>query len=235
MLAQLAAAQQRPDEAADLLAPLLEDEATATAALRRSAGLYALQAGRGEQALAQLRRALLASPDRAVLRGLMQLWQQRDDRDDARDTLEEALAVHPGAGDLWAARLSAGNAGDGRGRPGAGALAGGDARCCAAAGDGDVRPRPRWRSRRRGCACAAVAGPATGAPGRPASCSPNRCWPTIRRPHWSAPATPSPRRPRTRAASRCAAGTVACSTASAGRARLLPTGCRCMPRRRARG
>ena len=106
LLAQLAATQGRMDEAADLVAPLLEDEATATAALRRVGGLYALQAGRPEQALVHLRRALAAGPDRAVLQGLMQLWSAREDRDDAQATLEAALATHRDAGDLWAARLA---------------------------------------------------------------------------------------------------------------------------------
>jgi tetratricopeptide (TPR) repeat protein len=106
MLAQLAAAQGRVDEAADLVAPLVEDEASATPALRRIAGLYALQAGRADQALPHLRRALATRPDRAVLQGLMQLWRERDDGDDARATLEAALTIHRDAGDLWAVRLS---------------------------------------------------------------------------------------------------------------------------------
>ncbi|MBO9715829.1 MAG: tetratricopeptide repeat protein [Pseudoxanthomonas sp.] len=106
MLAQLAASQGRADEAADLVAPLVEDDATATPALRRIAGLYALQAGRGDEALRLLRRALATAPDRAVLQGLMHLWRERDDRDDARATLESALTIHRETGDLWAVRLA---------------------------------------------------------------------------------------------------------------------------------
>ena len=106
LLAQLAARQGRPDEAFERVAPLLADPATATPALRRAAGLHALQAGRGEEALEHLRAALSAGPDRAVLRGLMALWRERDDREDALATLEAALATSPASGDLWGARLA---------------------------------------------------------------------------------------------------------------------------------
>ena len=106
LLAQLAARQGRPDEAFERVAPLLADPATATPALRRAAGLHALQAGRGEEALEHLRAALSAGPDRAVLRGLMALWRERNDREDALATLEAALATSPASGDLWGARLA---------------------------------------------------------------------------------------------------------------------------------
>lgn len=106
MLAQLAARQGRFDEAADLVAPLLDDATGANPALRRIAGLYALQAGRTAQAQALLRSTLAAGPDRAVLQGLMLLWSRSGDRDDALATLEAALATHRDAGDLWAARLA---------------------------------------------------------------------------------------------------------------------------------
>ncbi len=106
LLAQLAARQGRFGEAADLVVPLTEDEAVANPALRRIAGLYALQAGRGEQALALLRATLAAGVDRAVLQGLMLLWNRSGDRADALATLEAALATHRDAGDLWAARLA---------------------------------------------------------------------------------------------------------------------------------
>jgi len=107
LLARVAAAQGRNDEAFELVAPLLEQAGTDTPALHRVAGLYALQAGRAEAALAHLRRALPAYPDdRAVLQGLMALWQARGDRDDAVATLEAALAARADAGALWAARLA---------------------------------------------------------------------------------------------------------------------------------
>ncbi|MBP8909149.1 MAG: tetratricopeptide repeat protein [Pseudoxanthomonas sp.] len=106
MLAQLAARQGQFDVAADLAAALVEDEASATPALRRIAGLYALQAGRDAQALSLLRQALASGPDRAVLEGLITLWRRSGDREDARATLEAALATHRQAGDLWAARLA---------------------------------------------------------------------------------------------------------------------------------
>lgn len=106
LLAQLAARQGRFDEAADRVVPLAEDDATANPALRRIAGLYALQAGRNGQALALLRIALAAGFDQAVLQGLKQLWTLNGDREDALATLEAALATHRDAGELWAARLA---------------------------------------------------------------------------------------------------------------------------------
>ena len=106
MLAQLAARQGQFDVAADLAAALVEDEASATPALHRLAGLYALQAGRDAQALSLLRQALASGPDRAVLEGLITLWRRSGDREDARATLAAALATHRQAGDLWAARLA---------------------------------------------------------------------------------------------------------------------------------
>lgn len=104
LLAQLVDAQRRPGEAVDVLAPLLEGEAAP--ALYRAAGLYALRAGRAEEALAHLRRALDGLPDDlAVLDGLMRLWQARGEREQARATLESVLAAHPDAGAAWSARL----------------------------------------------------------------------------------------------------------------------------------
>lgn len=107
LLAQVLAAQDRGGEAADLLAPLLEDPATATPALLRAGGLYALQARRSDQARQWLGRALQARPDDSItLRGLLTLWAATEARDDARDTLESLLAGHPGLGMAWAARLA---------------------------------------------------------------------------------------------------------------------------------
>jgi len=106
LLAQLAAGQDRHEEAVELLAPLLDDPKVSNPSLRRLAGLYAFRAGRAEQALELLQESLLHSPDRFVLQALMQLWARRDDRASAQATLEEALARHPLVNDLWAVRLS---------------------------------------------------------------------------------------------------------------------------------
>lgn len=107
LLAQVVAAQDRGAEAADLMAPLLEDPATATPALLRSGGLYALHGRRTEQARQWLGRALEARPqDDLALRGLLTLWAATDARDDARDTLDALLAADPGNARAWAARLA---------------------------------------------------------------------------------------------------------------------------------
>lgn len=107
LLAQVLAAQDRPAEAVEVVAPLLDDPATATPALLRAAGLYALHARRPEQARPWLARALEARPDDSIaLRGLLTLWAATNARDDARDTLESLLAAHPDNGMAWAARLA---------------------------------------------------------------------------------------------------------------------------------
>jgi predicted Zn-dependent protease len=105
LVADLVRQQGRPGEAADELAPLLDDPATSPA-LHRMVGGLELEAGRVDAAVPRLKHALALMPgDRRTLTALMGAWQARDDREDARNTLDAALATHPQLPDLWLARL----------------------------------------------------------------------------------------------------------------------------------
>lgn len=107
LLAQVTYRQGRPGDALDLLQPLADAPAKATPALLRQAAQLALEAGRAAQALPWLRTALAAAPDDPATVALaMAAWRSAGDLDDARDTLEAALAATPGATELWRARLS---------------------------------------------------------------------------------------------------------------------------------
>lgn len=106
LISDLVNRQGRPGEAADELAPLLDDPATATVAIRRAAGLLRTVAGQPEQALPLLRSALAAAPDDLpTLQALVTVWRELDAAGDARASLEAALATTSGAPDLWRARL----------------------------------------------------------------------------------------------------------------------------------
>lgn len=106
LIAELLQRQGRHAEAADELAPLLGDEKTATPALRRFAGELELMAGRHERALPLLRAALAAEPrDRRTIQALVEAWRRSGDAEDARNTLDAALATSPAIDDLWRARL----------------------------------------------------------------------------------------------------------------------------------
>ncbi len=106
LVADLVRQQGRPLEAVEELAPLLDDPATAPA-LHRLAGELELQAGRPEQAIGRLKHALALMPgDRRTLSALLDAWTSREDMDDARSTLDAALATHADSDDLWLARLS---------------------------------------------------------------------------------------------------------------------------------
>ena len=105
LVADLVRQQGRPAEAADELAPLLESDAAAPA-LHRLVGELELEAGRVDAAIPRLKHALAWLPgDRRTLSALLGAWQQREDREDARSTLDAALATHPQSADLWLARL----------------------------------------------------------------------------------------------------------------------------------
>ncbi len=107
LLAQVTYRQGRPGDALDLLQPLADAPAKATPALLRQAAQLALEAGRAAQALPWLRTALAAAPDDPATVALaMAAWRGAGDLDDARDTLEAALAASPGALELRRARLS---------------------------------------------------------------------------------------------------------------------------------
>lgn len=108
LVADLIARQGRHREAAEWLKPLLENPATATSALRRMAGQLHLSSGDPEQARPLLLAALAEQPDdQATLNTLLTYWRQQGQQEQARQTLEAALAT---AGEetpnLWLARLS---------------------------------------------------------------------------------------------------------------------------------
>ncbi len=107
LVATLVGRQGDPARAADELAAQLQNPASDTGALRLIAGELALQAGRPGPALAHLKRALAAHPGEArVLAALEHAWRLLGAADDARATLEAALATTPHAHNLWLARLA---------------------------------------------------------------------------------------------------------------------------------
>jgi len=106
LIADLQLRQGRPDDAADTLAPLL-DAADATPAQRRLGGELQLAAGRLDAALALLRSALAAQPgDPRTLAAIFEVWRRKNDPDDARRTLDAALATSPQVAPLWRARMA---------------------------------------------------------------------------------------------------------------------------------
>ncbi|MBJ6979807.1 MULTISPECIES: tetratricopeptide repeat protein [unclassified Luteimonas] len=106
LIAELLQRQGRTAEAADELATLVSDPALATAELRRHAGELQLAAGRPERGLELLRAALAADPrDGRTLSAIMAAWARLGAIDDARRTLDAALATTPDSDDLWRARL----------------------------------------------------------------------------------------------------------------------------------
>ena len=107
VISDLVNRQGRPGEAADELGPLLADTKTATPVMNRAAGLLRIAAGQREQALPQLRHALAGMPsDLPTLQALVAVWRELDLADDARGTLDAALATTMDAPDLWSARLA---------------------------------------------------------------------------------------------------------------------------------
>lgn len=106
LLAQVMARQGHPGEGAAELAPLFEQDASDTPGLRLIAGELELQANRPERALPHLKKALAScAGDQQTLTALMQAWRLLDDIEDARSTLEAALATTTGWHELWLARL----------------------------------------------------------------------------------------------------------------------------------
>ena len=106
MIADLMLQQQRPEEARAMLQPLLDDAEFATPALKRMVGELDLAMGRVETAATLLREAFLAEPRNARGAGaLSQAWRIRGDFDEARRTLDEALAAHPTHSGLWQMRV----------------------------------------------------------------------------------------------------------------------------------
>ncbi|WP_149195127.1 tetratricopeptide repeat protein [Luteimonas suaedae] len=105
LIAEVVHRQGRHEEALAELQPLLESQATP--ANLAFAGQLELALRRPQQALPWLRRALAANPaDGRALNLIMAAWQQLDDVDDARNTLDAALATSPHVAGLWQARLA---------------------------------------------------------------------------------------------------------------------------------
>ncbi|KAB7769807.1 tetratricopeptide repeat protein [Xanthomonas maliensis] len=106
-IAQLAQRQGRLDDALATMETVLAQADGDLPAMRRLAGEMELQAGRPDRAVAQLRLALAHWPaDRRTLQALLMAWERLGAVDDARDTLDAALATVSSAHDLWLARLA---------------------------------------------------------------------------------------------------------------------------------
>ncbi|TDK23854.1 tetratricopeptide repeat protein [Luteimonas aestuarii] len=113
LLVQTMQVQRRPEDALEALQPLLKGDAPAHGLLRL-AGELALQSGRTEEGMASLRRVLQQVPDdEPALFALMQAWRMTGDTEDARRTLEDALAKAPASALLWRARLAVEDTQDG--------------------------------------------------------------------------------------------------------------------------
>ncbi len=104
LIADLIRRQGRPAEAADELLPLVA--INNAPALHRYIGHLRLAAGQNEEALAALRIALAGQPrDRDTVLAIIEAWSRLGAQDDARNTLDAALATTADAHDLWLARL----------------------------------------------------------------------------------------------------------------------------------
>lgn len=107
LIADLVLKQGRPDEAAELMAPLLEDTAIVTPGMQRFVAQMHLASGNAGRAMPLLRSALSALPnDRAILALLVDIWQRQGDLDAGRNVLDAALAATTDAPNLWIARLA---------------------------------------------------------------------------------------------------------------------------------
>jgi tetratricopeptide (TPR) repeat protein len=104
LIADLIRRQGRPADAADELVPLVARNNAP--ALHRYIGHLRLAAGQDEEALASLRIALAGQPrDRDTVLAIIEAWRRLGMQDDARNTLDAALATTPDEHDLWLARL----------------------------------------------------------------------------------------------------------------------------------
>ncbi len=106
LIADLIRRQGRPADAADELRPLVEGVANPAPGLHRYIGHLRLAAGQNEEALKSLRIALGGQPrDRDTLLAIIEAWRRLGAQDDARVSLDAALATAPDSHDLWLARL----------------------------------------------------------------------------------------------------------------------------------
>lgn len=107
LLADILLQQQRPDEALEVLQPLLDDADSATPALKRMTAELELAMGRHERAIALLRDALAEEPrDPRAWALATDIWRRTGDLDDARAQLDAALSRHPEGVSLWQMRLA---------------------------------------------------------------------------------------------------------------------------------
>lgn len=107
LLADVLLQQQRPDEALEVLQPLLDNPATATPALKRMTAELEMTMGRQESAIQRLREALAEDPRDARAWSLaIEIWRRTGDVAEARTTLNTALERHPEAARLWQLRLA---------------------------------------------------------------------------------------------------------------------------------
>lgn len=105
LIADLVRRQGRAADAADEAAPLLERD-NVSPGVQRVVGELEVEAGRPERAIAPLKAAFAAMPnDLRTLRVLVEAWRRSGAVDDARATLDAAIAATPENDDLWRARL----------------------------------------------------------------------------------------------------------------------------------
>src|SRR5690606_12305983 len=107
LIAELQLRQGRPDDAVAEIAPLLEDPATAAPGLRRFAGELQLAAGRPDIALPLLQDAMAAMPgEPRTMAAIAEAWRRLGASEDARRSLDAALAYAPDNDGLWRTRLA---------------------------------------------------------------------------------------------------------------------------------
>ena len=107
LLADVLLQQQRPDEALEVLQPLLEVPATATAALKRMTAELEMTMGRQESAIQRLREVLAEDPrDSRAWSLATAMWRRTGDVADARSTIDAALERYPETARLWQLRLA---------------------------------------------------------------------------------------------------------------------------------
>ncbi|WP_313342332.1 tetratricopeptide repeat protein [Stenotrophomonas sp.] len=107
LLVHLALRQGNTESAAATMRHVLSKPDTDTPAMRRLAGELELQSGQPLQAIEHLVPVLEQWPaDRQTLQLLLMAWQRLGREQQARETLDAALAGNTGEHNLWLARLS---------------------------------------------------------------------------------------------------------------------------------
>ena len=105
LLADVVLRQGRPGDASVHIEQVLAAGRASTEHLRFAGGVD-MQTGQMPRATTRLKEVLARTPDdRTTLDLLMRCWELQDDRDDARATLEAAIARSPRNAALWDARL----------------------------------------------------------------------------------------------------------------------------------